>query len=232
MGPRLRSRGIFRMETAVTTSGTTASMGPRLRSRGILIGDMDAVKRETLLQWGRGCAAAESHALWDIHPWPFRFNGAAAAQPRNPQQAWREGRRAARFNGAAAAQPRNLIWSTSADASANASMGPRLRSRGIPEETGIGETPHGRFNGAAAAQPRNPRRHGLTRARWKYASMGPRLRSRGIVQASRTALRAPALQWGRGCAAAESDGRAVQQEKYSSFNGAAAAQPRNRRSWR
>ncbi len=184
--------------------------------------------------------------------------------------------RSSGFNGAAAAQPRNpaAVQHTSTNCD-RASMGPRLRSRGIMSG------PHGAtlprcFNGAAAAQPRNHPLITETDAHGCAASMGPRLRSRGIDLVDRvsievreasmgprlrsrgigrdscghreiaqgfngaaaaqprnhlsTSLRIKAycsLQWGRGCAAAESNRARPYSCSPARFNGAAAAQPRN-----
>ncbi len=85
-----------------------------------------------------------------------------------------------------------------------ASMGPRLFSRGMCPLAWMCTHTGSGFNGAAAVQPRNAARPYSSRTR-------PR-----------------ALQWGRGCSAAEcwpSGKREVNDDKC--FNGAAAVQPRN-----
>ena len=231
---------------------------------------------ERLLQWGRGCSAAEGKGLVLATTCSARFNGAAAVQPRKARRHSEKPAEAYGFNGAAAVQPRKaaktwsrpsppatlqwgrgcsaaegrpqmlmavthewLQWGRGCSAAEgrcvalhrhqpfDASMGPRLFSRGRDAGTDCGRRRGRGFNGAAAVQPRKARR--------------------ASVLASN---RCP-LQWGRGCSAAEGwekpyiclvGGRASMGPRLFSrgrpggagrrggrparFNGAAAVQPR------
>jgi len=186
-----------------------------------------------MLQWGRGCSAAERTATDPVFleymtlQWG-RGCSAAESRPRGiGRKYW-----AGRFNGAAAVQPRKDAIGLHVRAGRQASMGPRLFSRGkmrqgcpvVLDEMlqwGRGcsaaerrrdafrrrDGPSG-FNGAAAVQPRKG--GGCLQARddATKASMGPRLFSRGKRSACDNITAALALQWGRGCSAAESTSRA------------------------
>ena len=232
MGPRLFSRGNATRRD-VGRRSTVASMGPRLFSRGNKVVPEGGKAKGTgfngaaafqprkrkararcpsvveQLQWGRGFSAAETRTVF-------------AFPCRHPTG----------FNGAAAFQPRKLgavpIWSCAR----RASMGPRLFSRGNTLEDAL----VGFVHNAASMGPRlfsrgnicanNP---GLIVAR---ASMGPRLFSRGNASLLSAHRRRDALlQWGRGFSAAETP---PQTPKFgrptTSFNGAAAFQPRKQES--
>ena len=105
-------------------------MGPRQRCRGIP-GEIFALVNPATLQWGRGSAAAELQ-MWSAPAFPAvglqwgrgsaaaefegarlhcrqypRFNGAAAALPRNCGVLVIDCESTDGFNGAAAALPRN-----------------------------------------------------------------------------------------------------------------------------
>ncbi len=179
MGPRLFSRGNGRLHHGRVPAGV-ASMGPRLFSRGNIGRGQTALLIRGMLQWGRGFSAAEmpsgsvSYALTRS-----RFNGAAAFQPRK-------------------CGPFLAVSVTITQAS----MGPRLFSRGNP---GRSRTPSAAFRlqwgrGFSAAEIARARQ---LSAADDDASMGPRLFSRGntaIVSASDSL---DWLQWGRGFSAAE-----------------------------
>ena len=121
------------------------------------------------------------------------FNGAAADQPRKWRQAHSEsaGHRTKRFNGAAADQPRK--WAAQiilyVSRYRQASMGPRLISRGKSVAGRFERARRIRFNGAAADQPRKCMRLGGALPERSCASMGPRLISRGNVAATGSAVR-------------------------------------------
>ena len=85
------------------------------------------------------------------------------------------------------------------------------------------------FNGAAAFQPRNLAEK-ITASGVVLASMGPRHFSRGIEDYGDIFTLLYKLQWGRGISAAESVLSDASQKADTSFNGAAAFQPRNRHS--
>src|SRR5660398_200487 len=138
-----------------------ASMGPRRMSRRY---EPLVVARQPLLglQWGRG---------------------SSAAAPLKPEQ-WLPGYY--EWLVSAAHQPRILATRSSPAATARASMGPRLMSRGYETWTPSRPGTTG-FNGAAADEPRIPE-WDVEGLRITEASMGPRLMSRGSV--SYTHLRA------------------------------------------
>ncbi len=106
-----------------------------------------------------------------------------------------------------------------------ASMGPRLVSRGNP----LGEGESMSFimlqwgRGSSAAETRNPSRAKRVPV---PASMGPRLVSRGNEPEVILQLPPAGLQWGRGSSAAETSSVVPRYWLMSSFNGAAARQPR------
>ena len=135
-----------------------------------------------------------------------------------------------------------------------ASMGPRLFSRGRRRGGDRRERSSSSFNGAAAVQPRKgrallsqpiqldllqwgrgcsaaegPGRNGPSPART------PCFNGAAAVQPRKVSLRpllCPAnrtLQWGRGCSAAEGTRRCLPSSRIGCFNGAAAVQPRKGR---
>ena len=256
MGPRLFSRG---MGGGVLTGGVAgkASMGPRLFSRGMdacfyAVGPehkgfngaaavqprneygnhavfMDAFP----LQWGRGCSAAECHAilggvvvcyLASMGPRLFSrgMKGLIPDLPRDVPLQWGRGCSAAEWRWSAA--PRftpgySLQWGRGCSAA-------ECRQSAATEAD---QRP--RFNGAAAVQPRNGGGEGLGDMPEAWASMGPRLFSRGMLAADSVAsIPRDWLQWGRGCSAAEwCSGLRAAERTRSGFNGAAAVQPRNER---
>ena len=154
-----------------------------------------------ILQWSRGCEAAEARAAASTRCCGCSFNGAAAAKPRK-RGSWRcPPPCESTFNGAAAAKPRKRGFVGDLDRAGLPSMEPRLRSRGSRMRskpsgavrclqwsrgceaaeacrTGEGCRRHGTFNGAAAAKPRKlvVEQGSLSGIR---PSMEPRLRSRG-----------------------------------------------------
>ena len=157
----------------------------------------------------------------------WRFNGAATSQSRNPCRRRSSPSHRRCFNGAATSQSRNRRGGDRQADRCTASMGPRLRSRGIiRERPGCPKTRYklqwGRdfavaesrpggprrggdrgFNGAATSQSRNPPM-GCQPGGAGSASMGPRLRSRGILTKLRAVTGLSKLQWGRDFAVAES----------------------------
>ncbi len=180
-------------------------MGPRLVSRGNLEPQGATCGRELALQWGRGSSAAETTRMaapstsclllqWgrgssaaetsNLRAQPvggsWRFNGAAARQPRKRGQ-----RR--RFR----AHPGGLQWGRGSSAAET----PAPPTRASPLRSG--------FNGAAARQPRKPQPDLLDFVQDDAASMGPRLVSRGNSRAEKMYGYYWRLQWGRGSSAAE-----------------------------
>ncbi len=136
----------------------SASMGPRLGSRGRLLLLKSPGLGRSLLQWGHGSEAVEDVAAgMHVAAGMPSFNGATARKP------WKTRRRHEQRTGD----------------TRDASMGPRLGSRGRPRSTcGKGEVGLC-FNGATARKPwKTPPRpwSGCSTLR---ASMGPRLGSRG-----------------------------------------------------
>ena len=181
-------------------------MGPRLRSRGIEFANLDAVKRLTL-QWGRDFAVAESRQF------PMAPSAASRLQ-------W----------GRDFAVAESRLHRELARPLAEASMGPRLRSRGIIHMRGA------RTGFLSASMgPRLRSRGILVDQQSKNgaavpASMGPRLRSRGIRQYPCAAgVDMAQLQWGRDFAVAESRRYHGGALRGARFNGAATSQSRNRR---
>ena len=183
--------------------GVRASMGPRLFSRGRSLGQREA-KASTPLQWGRGSSAAEGRPASGACRFARRsFNGAAALQPRKASWERPPSGIPAGFNGAAALQPRKAAGESVAagkDKSFNgaAALQPR---KGVPlcRFSSIGWVLLQWGRGSSAAEG-TYRVHLRVRS---AASMGPRLFSRGRMVRRRTAVSSP-----------------------SSFNGAAALQPR------
>ncbi len=179
MGPRLHSRG---MQYPTSTLGSRFIM--LQWGRGFTAaecgGGTHCPPPICLLQWGRGFTAAECDAPRPARTHPrvasmgprlhsrgmfqaaarsslayFCFNGAAASQPRNDQEHFGGRVVHGRFNGAAASQPRNAGPDRRVGCGGQASMGPRLHSRGMSRGgRSRGGRPRG-FNGAAASQPRN-----------------------------------------------------------------------------
>ncbi len=132
------------------------------------------------------------------------FNGAAASQPRSPGAPWWRSPLTPKLQwgrGFSAAESEARIGRGTARL--EASMGPRLLSRGVASRTSRRENAGTGFNGAAASQPRSPacpsgtgdRKEGFNGA----AASQPR--SRGATP--HHAL-VSVLQWGRGFSAAES----------------------------
>ena len=209
-----------------------ASMGPRLFSRGRGLPQEPA---GGCLHRFNGAAALQPRKACGINR--FRtarhcFNGAAALQPRKEGlTAWLTPRLGC-FNGAAALQPRKVKRSENDHGARDASMGPRLFSRGrlswdgdrqVSDVASMGPRLFSRgrrasfaavilyplgFNGAAALQPRKGAAPGRLETA-PQASMGPRLFSRGRLA-----------------------GAGRRQCRSLGFNGAAALQPRKgTRSW-
>ena len=111
---------------------------------------------EGMLQWGRGCSAAEGP--WQSQTWPvsaWRFNGAAAVQPRKARQAPSEFSEAdlASMGPRLFSRGRPEAWMLESLAG-KASMGPRLFSRGRRRPADLAGRGRRGFNGAAAVQPR------------------------------------------------------------------------------
>ena len=155
MGPRLFSRGNKRYAAPLPSLPSMASMGPRLFSRGnpqarlLLLLPEVASMGPRLFSRGntgsQGCGRLQSE----------RFNGAAAFQPRKPDDVrgnderlrslqWGRGFSAAETNRSKPLTRR----------STSASMGPRLFSRGNAIGAWGCTTQQRGFNGAAAFQPR------------------------------------------------------------------------------
>ena len=230
-----------------------ASMGPRLFSRGRGLPQEPA---GGCLHRFNGAAALQPRKACGINR--FRtarhcFNGAAALQPRKEGlTAWLTPRLGC-FNGAAALQPRKVKRSENDHGARDASMGPRLFSRGrlkawnwacdivvlqwgrgssaaegAPPSPRVGiKNDHG-FNGAAALQPRKGSISDRTcRPCSRFngaAALQPRKGAGGIGDVAELPVR---LQWGRGSSAAEGSGSAIKSRLNAScFNGAAALQPR------
>ena len=154
MGPRLFSRGM-RPKRIIAGSISCCFNGAATfqpRNAGL----HGTSLREVRLQWGRDFSAAE----W-LHGGKPRlprkcFNGAATFQPRNDRRNRQTTYRTTRFNGAATFQPRNEHAGRSTCRVRQASMGPRLFSRGMTRGTGRAPS-------------------------CGHASMGPRLFSRGMM---------------------------------------------------
>ena len=186
-------------------------------------------------------------------PHNFCFNGAVASQPRKGRcRDGASGRSQAsmgpwlRSHGRAFfPRPRPQAWRL-------ASMGPWLRSHGRPTPATRGRVSVPCFNGAVASQPRKGSSDRRPSARGRgfngavasqprkvelagqhpvpvaNASMGPWLRSHGRNVGGVWRLgQASVLQWGRGFAATEGQGRRWPRSSYAcGFNGAVASQPR------
>ena len=178
MGPRLFSRGNSAASTKTPNAGM-ASMGPRLFSRGNLAGPRRGAPPGTGFNGAatfqpRKCRGPARAAA--VGP---GFNGAATFQPRKLQASRDLRLRLGGFNGAATFQPRKCggpmaqplgidrlqwgrdfsaaeIWITnlSPPRNFNASMGPRLFSRGNDWASAPRSIRFPRFNGAATFQPR------------------------------------------------------------------------------
>ncbi len=104
-------------------------MGPRLKSRGMTILETNGYSADLGLQWGRGLRAAECDRLGNRRLDLLRLQ-------------WGRGLRAAEWR-AAPVEDTNGVQL--------ASMGPRLKSRGMLEgDTGTMATGRPSFNGAAA----------------------------------------------------------------------------------
>jgi len=157
-----------------------ASMGPRLFSRGKLP-PPPSVSYTIPLQWGRGCSAAERPAQADRHRGGLRsFNGAAAVQPRKDDALSVIVAKRSRLQwgrGCSAAERRRPALRQQP---ADASMGPRLFSRGKIHAVvsrdqlalaSMGPRLFSRGKGNIRSK----------RCRGSRASMGPRLFSRGKV---------------------------------------------------
>ena len=170
MEPRLRSRGSF-WQWLTQGPGLLPSMEPRLRSGGSS-GPAHRVAAYIILQWSRGCEAAEATACSRTNSaghlqWSRGCEAAEASRHASPGclvmfLQWSRGCEAAEacggplaapcparsFNGAAAAKPRKRA-SLARSGSLMPSMEPRklvLAARARPRRSP--------FNGAAAAKPR------------------------------------------------------------------------------
>ena len=180
MGPRLFSRGMpsvsHHSHTPIKSFNGAAAVQPRngdhgnnrsrpgsrfngaaaVQPRNVpnIGGDLDSV---VVLQWGRGCSAAEcSHVTeafrWDYSPLQWGRGCSAAewtapaalATVTDPLQ-WGRGCSAAEC----------VLWLGCVRIQGRASMGPRLFSRGMLHGRIQAGLAQGRFNGAAAVQPRN-----------------------------------------------------------------------------
>ena len=158
-----------------------ASMGPRPFSRGNPCGEAKALPRATRASMGPRPFSRGNRQLHGVHArFFYRFNGAAAFQPRKSAPRRWLGRKPGRLQwgrGLSAAE----IERRAADSTPNiiASMGPRPFSRGNCEPAASPAASMACFNGAAAFQPRKcPGPRSLCR-RSAPASMGPRPFSRG-----------------------------------------------------
>ena len=227
MGPRLLSRGVAGRAGGGRDAGK-ASMGPRLLSRGVVFGpplpasrfpgfngaaasqprSFRELCRRLLTPLRFNGAAASQPRSWEFHGWHGGilscFNGAAASQPRSSEDAIGRERRLPGFNGAAASQPRSssklLAWVT---LFCDASMGPRLLSRGVARSCKRPATWHGRLQWGRG---------------FSAAEFG-----RGEPPPSKLVR----LQWGRGFSAAELTILDCRFWILDCFNGAAASQPRS-----
>ena len=156
-----------------------------------------------VLQWGRGCSAAEGKRQSGILPLGLRFNGAAAVQPRKAMESC-----AHRCMEGASMGPRLFSRGRNdADpartADHGASMGPRLFSRGRSARKRRRVEKTSGFNGAAAVQPRK------ANTAWKPFTIIACFNGAAAVQPRKVgsnlhdAAEYLTLQWGRGCSAAE-----------------------------
>ncbi len=137
-----------------------------------------------LLQWGRGIAAAESQGHLRLVAPRWCFNGAAALLPRNR----------APIIVIATCNDYALQWGRGIAAA---------ESTREDEEIGIGL---GRFNGAAALLPRNRSDTAYAQPKARRFNGAAALLPRNQRPATRSRHLCWTLQWGRGIAAAESDG--------------------------
>jgi len=203
-------------------------MGPRLFSRGKKCRGHQSNARRRRLQWGRGCSAAERATGQVGHRHPvISFNGAAAVQPRK---------------GVCLQINIRIV---------EASMGPRLFSRGKEARAAGAASPAAALQwgrGCSAAERVGADCIGADKLKLQWGRgcsaaesfppgppWGPRrtgFNGAAAVQPRKGALPAnggrgaPMLQWGRGCSAAEREGGLLNGAAYPSFNGAAAVQPR------
>ena len=226
MGPRQRCRGIG--NKIDQRCRRCALQWGRGSAAAELLDDRDVHCGRDLLQWGRGSAAAElpCSTVRRGSSWSLQWGrGSAAAEfPRiRAQPAQNQ-----RFNGAAAALPRNYPCTAVARCFGRASMGPRQRCRGIvrlhldpPGSDLASMGPRQRCRGIVIENGYDPA--------VQIASMGPRQRCRGIRIADLARASGMSLQWGRGSAAAELPASCASSFRALRFNGAAAALPRN---WR
>ena len=181
-------------------------MGPRLASRGNPT-EPGSEERHDALQWGRGSRAAETMQIPRLR-----------ATGRTLQ--WGRGSRAAETLSSLLTHgdPDALQWGRGSRAAETemlaldrlrqqASMGPRLASRGNQTAATPGSQASRGFNGAAAREPR--------KRRTRRGSRGP----------SQT------LQWGRGSRAAETRWACHMRPAALRFNGAAAREPRKPDHW-
>ena len=141
-----------------------------------------SLPHQALLQWSRGCEAAEA-PRWSQ----------ARGHPSSLQ--WSRGCEAAEAR-------RSMGYHRSASAYSYPSMEPRLRSRGSATVAQTRWLRHSTFNGAAAAKPRKLEAAFLRsrQSRFAHPSMEPRLRSRGSQPAS---ARVPVSRPFNGAAAAK-----------------------------
>ena len=255
MGPRLFSRGethptLFPLE--IFRFNGAAAFQPRRAQHDTTC----AVHSNISLQWGRGFSAAERFRLRRFLRPAQSFNGAAAFQPRRGCTRLPNSPLMKCFNGAAAFQPRrDWFWPDSVNSYSALQWG-----RGFSAAESLYLTRRCLCDFSASMGPRLFSRGELRAHKEQYggadASMGPRLFSRGEAYAQWEHL-VPGgmLQWGRGFSAAESHpcGGALYKKceasmgprlfsrgesaihwprctAWTSFNGAAAFQPR-RVSW-
>ncbi len=223
MGPRLASNKdgewLVKIEFACS-----ASMGPRLASRGCLL------HRLTLdiygpLQWGRGSRAADALGHRSRIALRVPSMGPRLAS-RGCRRSWNESPLWKTFNGAAAREPRMRSISPSRSYRSMALQWGRGSRAADAGTTTFGAFAPATFNGAAAREPRMLSFLGGIFGGGK-PSMGPRLASRGCRSRQSGRSSSAGLQWGRGSRAADAPGiRRRRARVDSSFNGAAAREPR------
>ncbi len=204
MGPRLLRRGDAPLNRCFRGGHRVLQWGRGCYAAETLRASSSSSESGLRLQWGRGCYAAETRGRRADARGTPRFNGAAAVTPRRR----RLGRRDSRNPRRASMGPRLLrrgdwISRTSTGCPLRASMGPRLLRRG---DSALG------VNGRPAIQ-------WLQWGRGCYAAETSRLRPFSIE--------CSLLQWGRGCYAAETSSRRHRTARACPcFNGAAAVTPR------
>jgi len=177
-------------------------MGPRLFSRGKVM-NLASVTESKLLQWGRGCSAAERVGRRPLLPFLRKLQ-------------WGRGCSAAESS----------THDVARVGTQRASMGPRLFSRGkvgyVGDDRRTGPLQWGRGCSAAESAAGAVRNGGLVRA-----SMGPRLFSRGKSMPRDSARQTWTCFNGAAAVQPRKAHRASRSSSTrSGFNGAAAVQPR------